>query len=144
MRISDWSSDVCSSDLPSFARGFAHRLRERDGDGDQHLRRVKDPARSKPAVCEIGAAREGRGTEKHAACNRPHIVRPVEFKAGPRAKTPWIVSTLLRKIDQAAQSLYTSHTAAHIAGDQIGISGDRQSVVSGKRWSVLVDLGGRQ
>src|SRR3546814_6890825 len=29
LRISDWSSDVCSSELPDFARGFARDLRPR-------------------------------------------------------------------------------------------------------------------
>src|SRR3546814_12007572 len=134
MRLSGYLACDCVAREPSFARGFAHLCREGDGDGDQHRRRVKDPARSKPAVCEIGAARGGRGTEKHAACNRPHIVRPVEFKAGPRATTPWNVSTLLRKIDQAAPSLYTSHTHAQLADDQTGISGRSDARRVGKRW----------
>src|SRR3546814_1585063 len=44
LRISDWSSDVCSSDLP-----------DRDGDGDGHDD-VHEPAR-----CLLGEALPGRG-----------------------------------------------------------------------------------
>src|SRR3546814_17949212 len=39
MRISDWSSDVCSSDLLRIGEGVGHRIDRRPGDRvrDQHL-----------------------------------------------------------------------------------------------------------
>src|SRR3546814_16813783 len=38
MRISDWSSDVCSSDLPAFAMAMLHRSSEQNGQSQmQHV-----------------------------------------------------------------------------------------------------------
>src|SRR3546814_6317590 len=86
MRISDWSSDVCSSDLPEFPPVvFACRTRSSDGQapvgifGYSGLRQVSQQilshlVRDDEHTCEAQAqARQlaGRGTEKLVRCRPP-------------------------------------------------------------------------
>src|SRR3546814_11758143 len=103
MRISDWSSDVCSSDL------FG-----------------------------IGGA----------------IAAVPTFLTLERVTSP-VVATLVILVPITLQSGYTANNAlvkaelfpAHIRGLGVALPyaiGDRKSVVSGKRVSVRVDLGGRR
>src|SRR3546814_10839763 len=67
MRISDWSSDVCSSDLPALARTV--------GDGLGHLFDV--------AVARI--------VQHKNLCHRePHNFRMVEWRSGPLAGSPCV------------------------------------------------------
>src|SRR3546814_16761048 len=57
MRISDWSSDVCSSDLIDFRRAIEGNAVARVGDEHQFARRIGDPRRHRIAVArvEVGA-----------------------------------------------------------------------------------------
>src|SRR3546814_14821118 len=66
MRISDWSSDVCSSDLIDFRRAIEGNAVARVGDEHQFARRIGDPRRHRIAVArvEVGAVDrqcEGKG-----------------------------------------------------------------------------------
>src|SRR3546814_2094510 len=60
MRISDWSSDVCSSDLPGRATAAARGIHDRRGGHRRRRagRRERHPLRPDPAGCR--AARHGR------------------------------------------------------------------------------------
>src|SRR3546814_17949384 len=93
MRISDWSSDVCSSDLIS-------SVEARVGKG------VSGPsgARRMPCLCQI---------------------RPCG------GQDDWITNPAMAQ-------------GAHCLDPRREHGGDRKSVVSGKRVSVRVDLGGRR
>src|SRR3546814_14489810 len=98
MRISDWSSDVCSSDLYRFAARMAasqrgqriaellerigRRHHRSDGSLSDHLRHVR------PRACTVRAARDaaddalrspalrevGRGQATNGAIDRQHVV----------------------------------------------------------------------
>src|SRR3546814_13873816 len=106
MRISDWSSDVCSSDLAFQLRPGAHALARREA-GHQHraleLLALADPD---PPLVELRAGATGGGeqlvaqrVEDHRVLrlaipdqgDRPAPVRPaVEVRAGAvgRVETP--------------------------------------------------------
>src|SRR3546814_3555897 len=60
MRISDWSSDVCSSDLNHFRGGV--RARQRTGDRKGLLRRVDDLGRD--TARHLGGLLHGRSEER--------------------------------------------------------------------------------
>src|SRR3546814_16918624 len=98
MRISDWSSDVCSSDLPrtdtSAARGPDKALIPRGT--------ALGPVAAAPA-------------ERNSNSRKPAMVQPTPQSPAMVQSTP-----------------------------QRSGMGDRKSVVSGKRVSVRVDLGGRR
>src|SRR3546814_17436789 len=95
MRISDWSSDVCSSDLASGgALGRDTRLRRLILEGRAHLRAI-----------DVG----------QLAIDLAGLLRLVE---------------LHQRLPQPIKA--------------VGRAIDRKSVVSGKRVSVRVDLGGRR
>src|SRR3546814_19476802 len=102
MRISDWSSDVCSSDLGQRAPCQYVRLRKARDD--------------KCVECLIYP---------------PH--RALTMKFGPRRILPLLIA------------LFTVLSATWIMAGGRNAEGfrDRKSVVSGKRGSVRVDLGGR-
>src|SRR3546814_8344300 len=84
MRISDWSSDVCSSDLVDRIRGGVERADSGDAD--------------RPALAEQIAAREGQREqasrdEPHADAPGRHVLRFSHAGAdgGTRTRTPkWI------------------------------------------------------
>src|SRR3546814_10755061 len=102
MRISDWSSDVCSSDLDPVARQEEQRGAERrvqDGGGlqrqtlgapdeaDRILQHVGEPERKQQAVERVAAV---QGAYKHARYeqahdrrdDRRHEQRPPDSQAG--------------------------------------------------------------
>src|SRR3546814_20221007 len=101
MRISDWSSDVCSSDLP---KEFA----------------------SIPRICP------GYGL----ITRNPEVVGSGEGDLVKRSPEPTIIG--IRRVchPEISSPLPASRYRRR--------SGDRKSVVSGKRVSVRVDLGGRR
>src|SRR3546814_11084430 len=98
MRISDWSSDVCSSDL----------------------RRPQDRAQG---VDQLLAAVVGDGDGQHQGI--------------------MTLRRLLGGLDRRAQGGWQEVEAAGGADAHLALVHDRKSVVSGKRVSVRVDLGGR-
>src|SRR3546814_5515355 len=60
MRISDWSSDVCSSDLDLLARGpdvAARRLQALDADAAPRRSPASTPPRRNRPACASGSAR---------------------------------------------------------------------------------------
>src|SRR3546814_16864556 len=98
MRISDWSSDVCSSDLSAMS------------EGDSDFR-----------------------------------VRPVRIRStrAPRAKS--FINQVLRAAKRAGHTDGASSSGTKSGrSSAFGRSRDRKSVVSGKRVSVSVYLGGRR
>src|SRR3546814_12512695 len=121
MRISDWSSDVCSSDLgcraappvrcPSAAQSTARRASRRRS--TQAWRRIRPPVWPSRAA-------GGAGLLSQSSCAENALALGSRREAP--AKSTW--------------NLYADQ--AHIRGI------DRKSVVSGTRVSVRVDLGGRR
>src|SRR3546814_12978761 len=100
MRISDWSSDVCSSDLPGLPRRAAHPGR---GDrGGRPCRRVQEGARvdhlltrpigGRPGIRQLHASLTGAlpmcsgHRPEHAAC--PPLPTPVPSRRLPRPRLP--------------------------------------------------------
>src|SRR3546814_2730778 len=90
MRISDWSSDVCSSDLSCVPSGwvclFASRpMKLRESNARIHspaIPRIVRPrvergwkATTKPSLCRRSAGRGGRGPEKVAGRERYTVDR---------------------------------------------------------------------
>src|SRR3546814_14020370 len=67
MRISDWSSDVCSSDLTLAPPGAGHRPGARQGGRPVHdLHVVEAPGRARrlPRRADAGLSRPGRRSEE--------------------------------------------------------------------------------
>src|SRR3546814_12675322 len=90
MRMSDWSSDVCSSDLEPGPRGKAQRKRQRDIDADEHAMvayAIQHPARSAAGAGGAGdhpveAVRHQPAERKQQACRSPERVVPVKIGEG--------------------------------------------------------------
>src|SRR3546814_12463411 len=117
MRISDWSSDVCSSDLQSprslrlgLAEGRRWHVRQEQQDASS-----RDAVQCWPEADFLGGRRRGSGAFR--------IWHPAPLSVLSRGYQ--------RDADRAILPRYGRH------GDE-----DRKSVVSGKRVSVRVDLGG--
>src|SRR3546814_6890754 len=72
MRISDWSSDVCSSDLPGLLRGqpeIARRQHDRDGEGFEPLsRRFSDRQRRLQRPLPSAGREIGRASCRERGC----------------------------------------------------------------------------
>src|SRR3546814_8798285 len=88
MRIRDWSSDVCSSDLGSQARRCKRRARRRDrrperrdGKGRSHR-----PSRAS-AIASAAAWREHRGTRSPRGAYRSDDDAPETMPVGAMIKT---------------------------------------------------------
>src|SRR3546814_11230340 len=121
MRISDWSSDVCSSDLGGFVGGaetaafVAHQLHQRDlrvvGEEQMHVARQ--------LVLEEGALLVDQQLGVAVVAHRDRHVHP------------WLAGHEVGAEPDAA---------VRLAVDAL----DRKSVVSGTSVSVRVDLGGRR
>src|SRR3546814_13118106 len=72
MRISDWSSDVCASDVPAGAVRLAHARRidvqQRSDPRDPRGHVVAaGPVLGEPVVAEIDEAEAGQGVRTHVA-----------------------------------------------------------------------------
>src|SRR3546814_12362888 len=117
MRISDWSSDVCSSDLPARPRRPDDR-RRRPGGGARRLPPALERQRG-------GRHRRQRSRGRASDARRPQAL-PLRAH---RVRRP------------------ASGGPARVAagGSKVGAErADRKSVVEGKSVSVRVDLGGRR
>src|SRR3546814_20206215 len=90
MRISDWSSDVCSSDLKAEGILFLrHSLRQRPGaDRRQPYRRKPRPAVSEQGVLPALALIGGGGRMAHDGFGRGMDTGPVGRAAIERARAP--------------------------------------------------------
>src|SRR3546814_10223846 len=72
MRISDWSSDVCSSDLPV---PWRHGARGRPGRGTGRMGRVEPvPGVRRPRGRAVAALRRGGGGRRLARSDRKSVV----------------------------------------------------------------------
>src|SRR3546814_17181812 len=132
MRISDWSSDVCSSDLTP--------------------REVSNISRYYHAAADYKVA-QGHITcvilPRPGACSEPGISmtvsRPGHASDGPPTSSPHAGSCAPTVSDQAVrQSGFTPISAQRLAYSSKNCREDRKSVVSGKSVSVRVDNGGRR
>src|SRR3546814_16208284 len=116
MRISDWSSDVCSSDLLALTPPQAHRLDAGDQEHDVALEdvRVGDRLRVRPGekMPVDGVVLDGSSHVDEALLSGESL--PLRKQAGDR-----------------------------VIGGRVN-GRDRTSVVSGKSVSVRVDFGGRR
>src|SRR3546814_13656443 len=121
MRISDWSSDVCSSDLAAASGGF-----------------------------EGGTERNLGGRGDVTACLDPDIFAPVaaellgaKLRAADRALAGNVIPDIASG-DHCIQSRTKLRGSAK-SHDRYSLGrGDRKSVVWGKRVSVRVGIGGRR
>src|SRR3546814_17904263 len=104
MRISDWSSDVCSSDLNPFVLSL-----------------------SKHRTSLLRWGRKERPFDKLRA-NGKRVRRII--------RSPWA--------HRKSRASPPAHSPAHRPAAHRRSAGDRTGVLSGKRVSVLVELGGRQ
>src|SRR3546814_10358791 len=113
MRISDWSSDVCSSDLAALNRGFLIRLAEtakaivaddgsaaRDGDGVAAL------------VLGVRRRRKRRGGEKHAEARAGKSLHDGQILAGCGSSLPAALRAGLCRGPVLSDSLSFGETAA--------------------------------
>src|SRR3546814_20174847 len=125
MRISDWSSDVCSSDLTDLSPS---------GSNPSYLGEYHAPA----GACRASQATEGRSSclaSSSIACERwPRPCRRMIAAFACSTGGPVTIVPL-------GPSWETVIAALQQYG---GIAGDRKTVVSGKSVSVSVDLGGRR
>src|SRR3546814_16766963 len=134
MRISDWSSDVCSSDL---GRDDLTDLSDRVEELTAELRRQGgSPARrtgARKATVRKSAVRKDTAAKKKAPAK----------KAAKATKTAKRATTRKKATRKTAAPRACSAPAA-VANGRDGHRFDRTSVVSGKSVSLRVDLGGRR
>src|SRR3546814_11358477 len=125
MRISDWSSDVCSSDLPERVALRVASLRWRAG-------LAPTPPELLPYTVHPWVVANDRlradGWEPTSSNEEAYV--------GAHRAGPWATLSPRRR-----QELALGGAGALILG---AVASDRQRVVSGKRVSVRVDPGGRR
>src|SRR3546814_12335858 len=80
MRISDWSSDVCSSDLH-------HQERQEHDQAAQHLENL-DPGREHTEICVIHKERAHAHSAPHFNMHCAHQTIPAETSASAAAPPP--------------------------------------------------------
>src|SRR3546814_15244168 len=120
MRISDWSSDVCSSDL-----NVAERLRRSWGRKRQGRPRLNAAG---PGCCFI---RQGL-TGESSSLSATRMIAPTPTS---RPTSPMI------QLELPSSSF--APVVAEAAREALDAAEDRKSVVEGKSVPVRVDLGGR-
>src|SRR3546814_18430352 len=126
MRISDWSSDVCSSDLRRHRRRAEEQRKQRDAGGDLHI------------VAEMDDMAAGDMAEL-VRYDALHLVGGLG--GGDQAG---------KNIDNMAAGgagvdvVAVEQDDMEVVGMKSGglLEGDRKSVVEGKRGRVRVDVGG--
>src|SRR3546814_1767119 len=100
MRISDWSSDVCSSDLPrilAVPRCRARALRAQKLFGFRMgARRIDVCERARPTRSLCAAAAEG-GRDARNGCDASRADRGAGDRLGPGRTTPALVDRPARK-----------------------------------------------
>src|SRR3546814_17105560 len=122
MRISDWSSDVCSSDLR-----HCRRISHREARADPQFRRRRkpsDPAARTPRADRFGEPGRGQDLLRRQPCLEPRG-RGRSRRAADRRRH--------RAAERARRAG---------AGGWPGPDGERKGVVEGKRGAVSVELGG--
>src|SRR3546814_13901408 len=107
MRISDWSSDVCSSDLPKI---------------EEHLEKNQEVL--------VQVTKESIGTKG------PRVTQQLSL--------PGRFSVFMPEVDHVGVSRKIEDRSERSRLKGIISDLDRKSVVTGKRVSVRVDLGGRR
>src|SRR3546814_10947187 len=112
MRISDWSSDVCSSDLQRATARAIRRSAPETGHG--FLREPGLPHPRRPGCCASGQARQGDRQRRWTRDKSSRAKRAQEYKA--------------------LAPVFTWHRAKGLH--------DRTSVVTGKSGTVVGDQGG--
>src|SRR3546814_19215512 len=133
MSISDWSSDVCSSDLPK-----GRRLEDRRGAEIQEPRRLQPRERGQP---DRTAAQAARGA--------PAAGRPAQQDGGQRQ----VRGTAQRRAAQHRQDHQVEPGDAGIRKGRVNAprrrdasshlpAPYRQNVVKGKRRAIMVKCGG--
>src|SRR3546814_13727659 len=125
MRISDWSSDVCSSDLP-FGLVLGQGQHGRDGFA----------LRKRQEVDHRSAARRGPALGQAPYLHAIDLARGREEEDGG-----------MRRGDEKLGDdilVLRRHAGATLAAATLGAEGSRKSVVEGKGVSGRVDLGGRR
>src|SRR3546814_12645212 len=120
MRISDWSSDVCSSDLQQQQRG-----QQREKGDRQQSRRAQAGGHAPSGTSSAGG---GAGTGVALAAQRNCMTS----------------SSMAFTLSTSSISSADRRAAAAMAATRSGWAIDRKSVASGQRWSVRVYLGGRR
>src|SRR3546814_13704690 len=125
MRISDWSSDVCSSDLPQ------QRAPEDGGSPHEPARhRHLNATRAGTPVLEVSPGEESMSrSERIAVIGLGYVGLPLAVALATHFDDVVGFDVNKRRVERLA------------AGDD---STDRTSVVSGKSVSVRVDPGGRR
>src|SRR3546814_15036628 len=122
MRISDWSSDVCSSDLATDAVPDSPSPTPLPGRGEGYMTRLASAFRKSPALVTFITAGDG-----DTAANLDALV----------AGGADVIELGMPFTDPMADG-----PAIQAANLRAASAGDRRSVVWGKRVSVRVGLGG--
>src|SRR3546814_11854648 len=151
MRISDWSSDVCSSDLPIKGEGLAGSADRRFHDLARLARRLALGQRvdivhafdhlAPDGVLIVEEARVLEADEELTV----RAVRVLRARHRADAADVRFAVKLSRQIGKLAAAHDGARRVAalrHEAGDHAVKDEDRKSVVKGKRVSVRGDLGG--
>src|SRR3546814_18907619 len=125
MRISDWSSDVCSSDLP-----VLDELQARAVSGSPDLR---------TAALHVAQARIQRGATE--AQGLPQVNAGATVTRQRQSENG--ASTRLLDVVSGSSGSAADALSKLLAGPFPLYHGDRKSGVEGMRGSVLVELGGR-
>src|SRR3546814_19363518 len=128
MRISDWSSDVCSSDLPL-----------RAGGGDQDLLRLDA---QHPALVHLATALVGAPHSRMVRPGRRGLRRLRRCRGGGAGRDALRQGRAAGARPRRARHLVLVGTVV-VLDAPLG-PGDLKSVVVGKGGSVRVDLGGRR
>src|SRR3546814_11646925 len=130
MRISDWSSDVCSSDLdigPARNDGTGARLDRRGAD-----RPIAEPAEQLAEARNILAVEAAQRLGRHVAAGEAGAAGG-DDRVDLRVVDP-VVEERDDQVDLVADD--------RARGEDMTGAGDRKSVVEGKSVSVSVDHGG--
>src|SRR3546814_11014678 len=143
MRISDWSSDVCSSDLPQSRRGVVHAAeQEQHADQHQEQRRLRPLAQLGERTVELRIAHVEillmRSSISENARLKNQLMRADDAATSPEhpntATSTSVLTALLVTSRYPAYSNRRNETAVSTR--------DRKDVVEGKSGSVRVTLGG--
>src|SRR3546814_10954862 len=139
MRISDWSSDVCSSDLKRrhnvgfIVVDYLQLLQGSSKGGDNRVQEISEISRGLKTLAKelnvpvIGLSQLSRAVEQRED-KRPQLSDLRESGS----------------IEQDADIVLFIYREDYYLANKQPAEEDRKSVVSGKRVSVRVDLGGRR
>src|SRR3546814_17919940 len=126
MRISDWSSDVCSSDLIHFLPRPADAVLARGAVGGAFVAGV--------AASAVAAAKHDDALARPGEIGKHSLLVVGQDLRADRHLDPQILASRAGAV----------RSSAAIASLRTVLLGARKSVVQGKRVSVRVDLGGRR